>query len=266
MSVNLIPILLIGISLNLILVERKKFLAFLVFAISGILGLTVLNIGMKEPLLTLLTGLFGTSSMILAIKDKTRIGKQEINQEIKIGKRKPLITSALASPLSIFLPAISSGQIAVVGNQFSKLDKKEFLFMLGSINILTMAFSFLALFLLSKTRTGSAVAIESLFGVPTTSFFLLIATTILISGILSFFLAEFLSKKFLIVLEKTNYTKICIATILIISLITFIVSGPFGFLVLVISTFTGVYCISLGVNRVNMMGCLLLQTILFYLL
>ncbi len=266
LSVNLIPILLIGISLNLILVERKKFLAFLVFAISGILGLTVLNIGMKEPLLPLLTGLFGTSSMILAIKDKTRIGKQEINQEIKIGKRKPLITSALASPLSIFLPAISSGQIAVVGNQFSKLDKKEFLFMLGSINILTMAFSFLALFLLSKTRTGSAVAIESLLGVPTTSFFLLIATTILISGILSFFLAEFLSKKFLIVLEKTNYTKICIATILIISLITFIVSGPFGFLVLVISTFTGVYCISLGVNRVNMMGCLLLQTILFYLL
>src|SRR3990172_11137557 len=91
LSVNLIPILLIGISLNLILVERKKFLAFLVFAISGILGLTVLNIGMKEPLLPLLTGLFGTSSMILAIKDKTRIGKQEINQEIKIGKRKPLI-------------------------------------------------------------------------------------------------------------------------------------------------------------------------------
>lgn len=262
---NLIPFLLIGISLNLVLVERKKLLGLFVFVISGILGLTVLNIGMTEPLLPLLTGLFGTSSIVLAIKDKTKIEKQEINQEVKIGKIKPLITSALASPLSIFLPAISSGQIAVVGNQFAKLDKKEFLFMLGSINILTMAFSFLALFLISKTRTGSAAAIESLMGIPETDFFILIIIIILISGVFSFFLAGFLSRKFLNLLEKTDYTKISIATIILISIISLLVSGPFGLIVLIVSTLTGVYCISLGVSRVNMMGCLLLQTIFFYL-
>ena len=71
---NLIPFLLIGISINLIFVEKswkRKLLSLAVFMISGILGLTVLNMGMKEPLLPLLSGLFGTSSLIIAIKSKT---------------------------------------------------------------------------------------------------------------------------------------------------------------------------------------------------
>ena len=262
---NLIAFLLIGVSLNLILVEKKKFLGLAVFMISGFLGLSVLNMDMKEPLLPLLTGLFGTSTLLLSIKNKTKIKKQELEKVINIKKIKPLLTSAITSPLSIFLPAISSGQIAVIGNQFSKLGKKEFLFMLGTINVLTMAFSFLALFLISKTRTGSAVAVESLLGVLGKEIFILIAIVALLSGCLAFFISGILSKKFIIILEKANYTKLCVITLIIISIITLLVSGFFGLFVLLISTLTGIYCISLNVNRVNMMGCLLLQTILFYL-
>ena len=266
MTANLIPVLLIGVSLNLILVEKRKLLGLAVFLISGLLGLTVLNMGMKEPLLPLLTGLFGTSSLLLAIKNKTKIKKQELKKIIKIKRIKPLITSAITSPLSIFLPAISSGQIAVIGNQFSKLNKKEFLFMLGVINVLAMAFSFLALFLISKTRTGSAAAVESLVGIPETRIFILIILVVLFSGCLAFFISGILAKKFIKILEKMDYAKVCIITLLVISIITLAVSGFFGLVVLIVSTLTGVYCISLNVSRVNMMGCLLLQTILFYLL
>lgn len=265
---NLIPFLLIGISINLVFVEKswkRRFLSFVVFMISGILGLTVLNMGMKEPLLPLLSGLFGTSGLIIAIKSRTKIKKQKINEVIKIKKWKSLLTSALASPLSIFLPAISSGQIAVIGNQFSRLDKKEFLFTLGTINVLAMAFSFLALFLISKTRTGSSVAVKALMGMPEKEVFVLIAAIILISGIFAFFISGFLAKRFIRILEKIDYTKICIATLAVISIITLLVSGFFGLLVLTVSTLTGIYCITLNVNRVNMMGCLLLQTIIFYL-
>src|SRR3972149_2319661 len=94
---NLVALLLIGISLNLILVEKKKFLGFAVFMISGLLGLAVLNIDMKEPLLPLLTGLFGASTIVLSIKSRTKIKKQELGAIIKIKKIKPLLTSALSS-------------------------------------------------------------------------------------------------------------------------------------------------------------------------
>ena len=265
-TANLIPFLLIGVSLNLILVEKRKFSGLAAFMISGALGLVVLNLGIKEPLLPLLTGLFGTSTLFLAIKNKTRIRKQEPGRIVKIKKIKPLLTSIFASPLSIFLPTISSGQIAVIGNQFSKLEKKEFLFMLGTINVLAMAFSFLALFLISKTRTGSSAAIESLLGIPEKEIFILIIFVALLSGCLAFFITKILARKFILILEKTNYTKLCVITLLIVSIITLIVSGFFGLLVLVISTLTGIYCISLNVSRVNMMGCLLLPTVIFYLM
>jgi len=265
LTANLIPFLLIGVSLNLILVEKRKFSGLVAFMVSGALGLVVLNLGIKEPLLPLLAGLFGTSTLFLAIKNKTQIRKQEPGKIIKIKKIKPLLTSIFVSPLSIFLPTISSGQMAVIGNQFSKLEKKEFLFMLGTINVLAMAFSFLALFLISKTRTGSSAAIESLLGVPKKEIFILIIFVALLSGCLAFLITKILARKFILILEKINYTKVCVITLLIVSIITLIVSGFFGLLVLVISTLTGIYCISLKVSRVNMMGCLLLQTIIFYL-
>jgi TctA family transporter len=54
--------------------------------------------------------------------------------------------------------------------------------------------------------------------------------------------------------------------LIIISIVTFFVSGFFGFLVLIVSAATGIYCISMKISRINMMGCLLLPTIVFYLM
>ncbi|MEK6840857.1 MAG: tripartite tricarboxylate transporter permease [Nanoarchaeota archaeon] len=259
---------LIAVSLNMIILEEKKFSALFVFLLTGILGYIVFNMELKEPLLPLLTGLFGSASLFLSIKQKTKIGKQytEKKEKIKISEEsKSIIGSALFSPLSLFLPALSSGQIAIISNQFAKTDKKRFLFMLGMITMLTMCLSFLGLFLISKTRTGSAAAIKSLIGVLDWKIFILIILVMIISGFASFFLVNKVSKKFLFLLEKIDYSKVSISTIFIITAITFFVSGILGLLVLAVSTITGIYCISSGVKRTNMIGCLILPTIILYL-
>src|SRR3989344_8576490 len=138
---KIIAVVLIAISLGVIFSETNKAsFAFLAFVLSGILGLIVLNLDLREPLVPLLTGLFGASSVILSIKSKTKITKQKPGKKFKIKKFKPILASAIFSPLSLFFPALSSGQIAVIGNRFAKADKKEFLFMLGVINILAMSF------------------------------------------------------------------------------------------------------------------------------
>ena len=269
---NIYPIIiavgLMAVSLNMILLEKKKFSALLVFLLTGILGVIVFRMEIREPLLPLLTGLFGSASLFFSIKQKTKIKKQETEKTEKIEikkEKKSLFGAALFSPLSLFLPALSGGQIAIITNQFAKRDQKGFLFMLGTITMLTMCLSFLGLFLISKTRTGSAAAIKSLIGIPDFKIFVLIVFVIIISGIVSFFLVNKISKKFLNLLEKISYSKTSIVTIITISIITFLVSGILGLLVLVISTLTGIYCISSGVKRTNMIGCLILQTILFYL-
>jgi TctA family transporter len=44
-----------------------------------------------------------------------------------------------------------------------------------------------------------------------------------------------------------------------------VISGIAGFLVFTISTFTGIYCIKKETKKTNMMGCLIIPTIILYL-
>ena len=90
----LIPGLLIFASFFLISREKKKFSALLAFLLSGFLGLCVLNLdSLKEPLLPLLTGLFGASMLITSIKNKTRIPKQKISTPIYSITSKPTFSN-----------------------------------------------------------------------------------------------------------------------------------------------------------------------------
>jgi len=263
--IKVIAYLLIITSVFLIFLEKNKFSAFLAFSLSGILGLCVFNLGLKEPLLPLLTGLFGSSMIITSIKDKVKIPKQEITLP-KITSPRPLFGSLIASLLCGFLPGLGSGQAAILGTTLAKSsDKKDFLLLLGATNILVMGFSFISLYAISKTRTGAAAAVKEVLGELNISFFILIIVIILLSGILAFFISMFLAKYFSDKITKIDYGFISKIVLIILTSIVLLFSGLKGFLVFVVSTLVGIYCISLKIRRTQMMGCLLLPTIIFYL-
>jgi len=263
-----IPFILIAVSLIMIFSEKNKPSSFIVYTLTGILGLIILNINsLNEPLLPLLSGLFGASSIILSIKSRTKIPKQTIREEKPSLKelKKPLPGSLVASVLCGFLPGLGSGQAAILGNTISKADRKGFLVLLGITNTLVMIFSFLSLYAISKTRTGSAAAIRELIGPPSSKILVLILLTTMISGVISFFLVKKISKVFSKKIGAINYTKISLIALAILLTLITLVSGLTGILVFVISTLTGIYCIQTGVKRTNMMACLLLPTIVLYL-
>jgi len=261
----LIPGLLIFASFFLISSEKKMKNALIVFLLTGILGLLVLNLEIKEPLLPLLTGLFGSSMLIISIRDKISIPKQKISKP-KIKLFKPLLGATIASPLCSFLPGLGSGQAAIIGNAVSRTDKRGFLVLLGATNTLVMGFSFIALYAITRTRTGATVAISEIIGILSKEILILCLVIILISGIASFFITLKLAKFFSNKISKINYPLLCELTLMILIIIVFFVSGFWGLFVLAAATATGIYCISLGVRRTNMMGCLLLPVIILYLL
>src|SRR3972149_635106 len=266
MAQAFIPWILIFVSLIMVFLEKKKFYSLLAYSLAGILGLIVLNLeNLNQPLLPLLTGLFGASSLIFSIKTKTQIPEQTLEQE-KTSFRKPILGALIASPLCGFLPGLGSGQAAILGNTISKTDRKGFLLLLGATNTLVMAFSFLSLYAILKTRTGAAAAIKELIGIPSEKILILILIVALISGIISFFLTKKLSAFFSKKMNKINYTKLSISTLIVLVAVVFLISGFLGLLAFAISAFTGIYCISLGVRRTQMMGCLLLPTIVLYLM
>ena len=247
----------------LIFTEKNKFTALSVFLISGILGLCSLNIGLKEPLLPLLTGLFGSSMILLSIKNKIQIPFQEIT-EPKEKIIRPLFGSVIASSLCGFLPGLGGGQAAVLGNTISRTDKKGFLILVGATNILVMGISFISLYAISKARTGAAVSIQELVGILSWKILVLILFIVLISGILSFFLTKGLAKYFSKKIDRINYSLLSIITLIFLTIIVFIFSGFIGLIVLLTSTLVGIYCNGLQVKKTHMMGCLLIPTMIYY--
>jgi putative membrane protein len=265
----LIPYFLIFISITLIFLEKRKISATIVFSITGILGYIVLSFpesSLNQPLLPLLSGLFGTSNLIISIKNKTKIPKQKISTPKKIKILRPMIGSIIASPICSLFPGLGSGQAAIIGNTIMKNDKKGFLILLGATNTLVMGFSFISLYVISRTRTGSALAIKDIIGQISLKLLILILIITFITGIISFFLTKTLSKILTQKISKINYTKISIITLTIILIVNLIVSGFLGITILIISTFTGIFSINQKVRRSNMMGCLLIPVIIFYLL
>ncbi len=268
---NILPFILIGISLYVILREEKPIMAGVIFSLAGILGIVSLNQPINEPLLPLLTGLFGTSGMILSLKNNNKLPPQISTplNEIKISRKElisVLIAAIVAAPIGSFLPALGSGYAALIGSEVRELSRKAFLFLNGLLNTTIMMMSFVMIFTLNKARTGAAAAISELLtkiSISDLTIMLIISTiTILCAFILGVYLSK-VSAKFI---SQVSYPVISGMIIIFVTLLVVILSGFIGALVLMTATSLGIFTVRSNVKRTTLMGCLIVPTIIYYLI
>ncbi|MCS7123147.1 MAG: tripartite tricarboxylate transporter permease, partial [Candidatus Aenigmarchaeota archaeon] len=142
-SRNLIAYIIILVITYLILLERKLskiFKSILIFLISGIFGIIVLNnlnFQAEDKILPALTGLFGISSLITSIYTKTKIPKQDLDLKLNI-KSKNILKASIVGSIAGFivglLPAIGVAQGIILVSSFIKLNNPiEFLLAQGSV-------------------------------------------------------------------------------------------------------------------------------------
>jgi len=266
-----IAFILIFVSCYLVLRDKNWIYAATIFSLSGFLGYATLNLPVKEPLLALLTGLFGSSALIVSIKNKTKIKKQKVTKikKIKLSKEeilKSFFAAIISAPLSSFLPGMGSGQAAIIGSELIKQSKRGFVTLIGAINTIVMGLSFVTLFVLGKTRTGSALAVKRILSEITISDLTTIIMVVIISGLISFIISINLSKIFAKKIHRIKYPKLSLIVLFFLTMIILMFSNFLGFIVFIISTFLGIFTILSGARRINLMGVLLIPTIIFYLL
>jgi putative membrane protein len=255
----------------LILKEKKSRLwALSIFLISGVLGLTVLNLqSLKEPLFPLLSGLFGTSMLFLSFNKNTKIPKQQIS-EINIKQEtgiKVIFLSVIAGIICSFMPGLGPAQAAIIASQFiKKLGSKSFLILVGGLNTVNMVMSFITLYTLQRSRNGAILTVSKIIENFNLNYLIIfLACSLIVAGI-STIIAINITKIFSTLITKINYKYLCISIISIIILLVLVISGFLGILVLTISTFTGIIPQIKGIGRNHMMGCLLLPIMLYFLI
>ncbi|MBI4096024.1 MAG: tripartite tricarboxylate transporter permease [DPANN group archaeon] len=267
-----VPII-ISFSAIFILLEKnfKKMLwAVLIFMMSAVLGLLVLNnISIKDNLFPMLSGLFGVSTLIISSFSTTKIVEQKFSDEIKLLSVKSILSyvkATLSSALMSLLPALGSAQAAVISQAFAKNDTegKEFLVIVGGINTVSAIFVLTTLYLIGRARTGVIAAMKQFLMIDFNTYLILLAASFAAAGI-SVILTLKLGKLFANKIQKLNYRKLSIGIIIFISALVAIFSGWLGLLVLSVSTAIGLLAPLAGCKRIHAMGCLVIPIVLYFI-
>jgi len=259
---------LIAAVLFLMINEKKRFWAFFIFLLSGVLGLITLELPIKEPLFPLLTGLFGTSMIITSINEKTKVPIQDI-QEVHINKKEYIGLSSsglIASSLCSFLPGLGASQAAVIASDINgRMNSRSFLVLLGIISTLVTGLNFVAIYAISKPRSGVAVVASRILETADVRHLAVLLAAALISAGIALVLSLYSARIFAHHISRINYTKISLAILGILVAMTLFISGIIGSVVLMTATSIGLFAISKGIRKMHLMGCLMLPVILYFL-
>jgi putative membrane protein len=266
--------ILLAVVVYMIFIEKgidKKFWAFSVFLMAGILGILVLTMpNLKQPLFPLLSGLFGISMLIVSLSNKVEIPKQYITDTIKIPKFeniRALIAGTFSGSFVSFFPGLGPAQAAILGSQMmGRLGTYTFLILIGSINTVNMAVSLVSLYTINKARNGAVLAIRELLTSIDLNALILFLSAVLFTAGIATFLALLLTRVFAKLIVKVNYSMLCIFVISLITILVFYFSSWLGLLILLVATGIGIVPNIVNVKKSHSMGCLMLPVILFFVL
>ncbi len=265
---NYIGYLLLAVIVFMILRDRKKLWALLIFLLSGVFGLIVLNLQIKEPLFPMLSGLFGVSTLLISLNESNSIPVQNKIQKIKLNWKKTfaaLFSGEFSGFLTSFLPGLGAAQAAVISMQITrKLGDHGFMILIGSINTVNFVLSLISWLTIGKARNGSVVAITKLIDASFEYVLIFLAVTLIVAG-LSVIAALSLGNFFAKTISKINYKKLVLFIILFIFIMALFLSGFIGIFVLIVSTAIGIIPAIAKTSRTHAMGCLMLPVILYFL-
>jgi len=265
----LIGYILIGVVAFMVLRDKQRKWAFLLFILSGVLGLIVLNLPtLSNPLFPLLSGLFGVSTLVISLKDKVNIPEQKIEKKLKIDKKvmvKAVGAGTFAGFLTSLFPGLGAAQGAVIATQLVKITNESFLIVIGAISTVNFVLSLVTLYVLDKARNGAIIAVSQLIQADLGIIIVIFVCVLIVAGIVTI-LALKLTKGFAKIITKINYKFLALGIIVLICVLGVILSGWLGFIVLLIASGLGLLAPLKNIARNHSMGVLLLPVILYFVL
>mgnify|MGYP006293154587 CR=1 FL=1 len=236
--------------------------SLMMFLLSGLTGLVVLNLPLSNPLFHMLSGLFGLS--ILLLSTESTIPEQEHDTEMRFDPA-PTAAATGVGFFAAFLPGFGSSQAAIIASSFVDVGDEGFLTLTGGINTANMLISILSVYALDKARNGAIVAVRTFGEVDLDMMLIFLAAAMITAGIATI-LGIKLSKVFCRFITKVNYKYLIYSIISSIALLSFIFDGFLGLAVLTHSAAVGILSAKKGVAKNNLMGCLIIPVIIFFII
>ncbi|MFT4344066.1 MAG: tripartite tricarboxylate transporter permease [Candidatus Woesearchaeota archaeon] len=252
----------------MILRDRYKVWAFVVFAISGLLGYVVLrNPSIENPLFPLLSGLFGIATLLYSLRGKSFFPAQKEKKNVLeiILAGKALSAGCVSGFITAVLPGLGSGMASTLASQLVRnIGDKGFMLLIGSISTFNFNLSLVTYYVIDRARNGSIITVQQIlssFGFQELGVLLI---TILIAGSCSVYVTLLFSRAFLSFISRVSYIKLVLSIMCCITAMAFILGGWYGLLILVVASAVGLIPAIVKTTRTMGMGCLIVPILLFF--
>lgn len=263
----LTPIILI-LGLLILFFNIKNYFGISIILFSASIGVFALNFASVEnPLLVIISGLFGFSNILFALQNKIKIPNQnficeDINlfDKIKIG----VIGPCLSIFVTLF-PGLGNGFATYFGSKLAKLSDYGYILLNGAINVLVMILSFFTILVAGKGRTASSVFFEEytkntfIYSIPWIIFFSLLGIAI------GYFLTDLFAKIIIRNSNKINHKKLNIGLLIFLQILIILFSNFLGLIVFWMCSLIGYICIKTNNPRILMMSCIILPVLIYFI-
>ena len=264
---------------------KFKLYALILFFISGMLGLfafeneawmtPLVKFGEPSILLPLLSGLFGASMLVISLMTKSEIPPQQKTCRFELSRKRiarGMVTGSAAGSFVAWLPGVSSTVGTIIARLLVREEKdrdssKEFMVSISSANTSNAIFSLIALYIIEKARSGAMVAIDRMVDIKEweLSIIFILLIVIVSVSVISYYTTIYLGDRIAGFLSGINYSKLSAAVLAGLSLMVFMFTGWFGFVVFLISIPIGMMASFAKIRKTHAMGVIMLPVILYFL-
>ncbi|MGZ7107346.1 MAG: tripartite tricarboxylate transporter permease [Methanobacterium sp.] len=276
-------ILLIIIVICMLLKLNKDLKSFtwssVLFLLSGIMGYTMLNlpISANVSLLCIFTGLFGVSTLLFSLSQKSFVPTQNRFHRFRMNSTilRGIFAGGIAGTILGFLPGLGPAQGGIIAQEITGggdygSNSESFLVAISGINTSDTLFSLVMIYLIGNPRSGIAVYVNNIIGgfdfIHLIYFIFTALTAVSISLFLCLKLGDMVSES----VERVNYEKLSWSVVIFMSILVVAFSLWYNanllFMIIVYITAISMGLLPhyLGVNKSNLMGVLIVPAIIIY--
>jgi len=240
---------------------RAFLLGLTVFFLSGALGFVVLSFSfVREPLLPLLSGLFGIPLLIVSFNAGGKLPGQRF--EPPSLSFKSIASGVVLGAVSAFVPAASPAVLSAAVFSSSAFSSIEFLSVSSAISASKLVFDLATVFSIDKARSGMAAAVQSSIGSSQLNWLVLVAAAASFFAAVSF--VSWTSPAAVRLYSRFSGRGVSSLVLFLACAGLLLVSGPYGLAICIVAAFIGLLPPLLGIRHAYAMGALFVPTLAYY--
>lgn len=257
----------------IVLFDRNRVWAFALVLLSGALGRLCMSgsipcsglLGDGTLLFPLLSGLFGMPALLTSA-GTGRIPKQRDDVKDPVGPV-PGIKGVLMGCVAGWYPGITATAGASVATAFApERGPAQFISLTASIGTVTTVFSLITLSVSGSGRSGTVLVIKDIIGDGASGFcseqFLLLLLSVAVAAVLGYRITIASGKIMASLADRIDPESMNRVIVVFVSALVLLLTGPYGLIVLAVSTLVGFIPVRAGTGRIPLAGCLMVPVLL----